>query len=68
MELKFLIGLAVSLMIFFFKLQATTSEYKAYQEQVLSNSAKFAQVNKKKRTIYVHYLLLTLSIECLLIF
>lgn len=44
-------------------MQATTSEYKAYQEQVLSNSAKFAQVliawRKEKhiwRTIYFDYI------------
>ncbi|KAL0872316.1 hypothetical protein Bca101_022021 [Brassica carinata] len=35
-------GLAVALK------QATTSEYKAYQEQVLSNSAKFAQTLMEK--------------------
>jgi len=45
-------------------MQATTSEYKAYQEQVLSNSAKFAQVlliacGKEKhiwRNIYFDYI------------
>lgn len=32
-------------------MQATTPEYRAYQEQVLSNSAKFAQVKSMKYAV-----------------
>jgi len=36
-------------------MQATTPEYRAYQEQVLSNSFKFAQVPYKRDPPFLYY-------------
>jgi len=41
-------------------MQATTPEYRAYQEQVLSNSSKFAQVPSQKE-ILLFFLILDLN-------
>jgi len=38
-------------------MQATTPEYRAYQEQVLSNSSKFAQVPYERDPPFLSYFL-----------